>query len=315
MPTARRHGYRASPFLDAGRGGHRKRQAGSSVPEAPGPHDVPVTSTDTTAAPARTVHVQRAMGTAVSFDLRRTGDHAAGIAAAVAWFTEVDERFSTYRPDSEVSRFGRGEVHADAMSTDLREVVAACDAIAAITGGVFDAHRDGCFDPSAYVKGWSVERAGRLLHADGCGDWTISAGGDVLVASSDPSRSPWRIGVQHPFDRDATAMVLEAHDLAVATSGRYERGDHIVDPRTGLPATAAASSTVCGADLGLADAFATAAFVLGEEGPAWIAAIPGYECWTVLADGRVLATDGFPRMVAGVPVRTSGTTDPLGPAR
>lgn len=298
-----------------GRGGHRNRQAGSSDPEAPGPHDVPVNSTDTPASAARTVHVQHVMGTVVSFDLRRTGDHAAGIAAAVAWFTEVDERFSTYRPDSEVSRFGRGEVQPDAMSADLRDVVAACDALAAVTDGAFDAHRDGRFDPSAYVKGWSVQRAGRLLRASGCEDWTVNAGGDVLVASSDRSRSPWRIGVQHPFERGATALVLEAHDLAVATSGRYERGDHIVDPRTALPATAAASTTVCGADLGLADAFATAAFVLGEEGPAWIAAIPGYECWTVLDDGRVLATDGFPRTVAGVPVRTSGTTDPLGPAR
>ena len=298
-----------------GRNGHRKRQAGSSGPEAPGPHDVPVTSTDTAAPPARTVHVQRVMGTAVSFDLRRTGDHAAGIAAAVAWFTAVDDRFSTYRPASEVSRFSRGEVHPDATSADLREVLGACDALAALTGGAFDAHRDGRVDPSAYVKGWSVERAGRLLRAAGCEDWTINAGGDVLVASSDRSRSPWRIGVQHPFDRGATALVLEAHDLAVATSGRYERGDHIVDPRSGRPATAAASTTVCGADLGVADALATAAFVLGADGPALVASIPGYECWTVMDDGRVLATDGFPRTVAGVPVRTSGTTDPLGPAR
>jgi thiamine biosynthesis lipoprotein len=137
----------------------------------------------------------------------------------------------------------------------------------------------------------------------------------VLVASSDRSRSPWRVGVQHPFDREALAMVLEAHELAVATSGRYERGDHIVDPRTGRPAAGAASTTVCGGDLGLADAFATAAFVLGEEGPAWIAEIPGYECWAVLDDGRVLATDGFPRIVAGVPVRTSGSTDPLDTGR
>ncbi|GAA4737647.1 FAD:protein FMN transferase [Amnibacterium soli] len=274
-----------------------------------------MTSISDTATAPRTVHVQRVMGTVVSFDLRRTGDHAAGIAAAVAWFTEVDERFSTYRPDSEASRFGRGEVRPDAMSADLREVVAACDAIAAVSGGAFDARRAGRFDPAAYVKGWSVERAGRLLRAAGCEDWTVNAGGDVLVASSDRSRSPWRIGVQHPFDRSATALVLEAHDLAVATSGRYERGDHILDPRTERPATAAASTTVCGADLGLADAFATAAFVLGDEGPAWIAGIPGCECWTVLDDGRVLATDGFPRMVAGVPVRTSGTTDPLGPAR
>jgi thiamine biosynthesis lipoprotein len=274
-----------------------------------------VTPQSTVPPDERTVHVEHVMGTVVSFDLRRGGDHAAAIAAAVASFHEVDARFSTYRQDSEVSRFSRGEVSSDDMSADLREVVAACDALHAVSGGAFDAHRDGRFDPSAYVKGWSVERAGRLLRSYGCADWTLNAGGDVLVASSDRSRSPWRIGVQHPFDHDALAMVLEAHELAVATSGRYERGDHIVDPRTARPAIGAASTTVCGADLGLADAFATAAFVLGEEGPAWIAEIPGYECWTVLDDGRVLATEGFPRVVAGVPLRTSASTDPLATGR
>jgi FAD:protein FMN transferase len=266
-----------------------------------------------TTHPSRTVHVEHVMGTAVSFDLRGQGDHAAALAEAVAWFHEVDARFSTYRADSEVSRYGRGDLSADDLSPDLREVIAACAALEAVTGGAFAAVRGDRFDPSGYVKGWSVERAARILRAHGCADWMIDAGGDVLVTSSDAFRAPWRIGVQHPFDRGALATVLQAHDLAVATSGRYERGDHIDDPRTGLPATAAASTTVCGADLALADAFATAAFVLGEEGPAWIAEIPGYECWTVLADGRVVATDGFPRVVAGVPVRTSTPTDLLGP--
>lgn len=293
----------------------RKCQAGSSDAQSRLPHAERVNPRSTAHPDARTLHVEHVMGTVVSFDVRRDGDHARALAAAVAWFHDVDARFSTYRPDSEVSRFGRAEVAPDRMSADLREVVAACDALHAVSGGAFDAGRDGRFDPSGYVKGWSVERAGAILRSYGCADWTVDAGGDVLVASSDGSRTPWRIGVQHPFDRDALAMVLDAHDLAVATSGRAERGDHIVDPRTDRPATGAASTTVCGTGLGLADAFATAAFVLGEEGPPWIAEIPGYECWTVLDDGRVLATDGFPRVVAGVPVRTSRSTDLLATGR
>ena len=54
-------------------------------------------------------------------------------------------------------------------------------------------------------------------------------------------------------------------DAAVATSGRYERGDHVLDPRTGLPATGLASVTVVGPDLAIADAYATAAVVLGPD--------------------------------------------------
>lgn len=245
------------------------------------------------------------MGTVVSFDLRGDGDHEAALQEAIGWFHAVDERFSPYREDSEVSRFGRGEVQEADISADLAEVIAACDAVATIADGAFAATRAGRFDPSAYVKGWSVERAGRILLAHGCADWSVNAGGDVLVASSDTSRAPWRIGVRHPFDRGALAMVLQAHDLAVATSGRSERGDHLDDPRSGAAATGAASTTVCGPDLGFADAYATAAFVLGEDGPAWVAGLPGYECWTVFDDGRVLATEGFPRMVHGVPLRTT----------
>lgn len=261
---------------------------------------------------SRTVHVERVMGTVVSFDLRGEGDHEAAIGDAVAWFHEVDARFSTYRPDSELMRFRRGEWPTP--SADLREVIAACDVLAAESGGAFDANLPGGFDPSGYVKGWSVERAARLLRAHGCESWCINAGGDVLVSSGAATSAPWRVGVRHPFDADALATVLEIRSGAVATSGRYERGDHVRDPRTGRPATAVASSTVLGPDLGLADAFATAALVLGEAGPAWVAGLPGYEVWSVLDDGRVLSTAGFPTVVHGVPVALGAPSDPLGRA-
>jgi thiamine biosynthesis lipoprotein len=258
----------------------------------------------------RTVHVEHVMGTVVSFDLRGDGDHEGAVQEAVAWLHAVDRRFSTYRADSEVSLFRRNEA-TGAWSDDLLEVIAACDAVTAASGGAFSAHRAAGFDPAAYVKGWSIDRAARILRSRGCDEWSMNAGGDVLVTAPDSAPAAWRIGVQHPFDRDALGMVLHARDLAVATSGRYERGDHIDDPRTGAPATGVASVTVCGPDLGLADAFATAAFVLGEAGPAWVDGLEGYECWTVRHDGRVLATQGFPMLVHGVPVRTSPRHDVL----
>ena len=268
-----------------------------------------MTDSSTGAGP-RSVHAERVMGTVVSFDLRGPGDHDGAIGSAVAWFHDVDRRFSTYRDDSEVSRLSRGEPIGP-PSSDLREVLAACDAVTAASGGAFAATRSGRFDPSAYVKGWSVQRAARILREHGCERWSMNAGGDVLVSSGPSSADPWRIGVQHPFDPTALATVLHARDLAVATSGRYERGDHIEDPRTGAVATAAASVTVCGPDLGLADAYATAAFVLGEAGPAWVSGLAGYECWSVLHDGRVIATRGFPLLVEGVPVSTGRVDDLL----
>ncbi len=270
---------------------------------------VPMTDRSLLPDGRRTRLAEHVMGTVVSFDVRGDGDHDDAIRAAVAWFHEVDARFSTYRADSEVSRLGRGELDRAAASDDLREVLEACDTLQAASAGAFDAHAAGRLDPSAYVKGWSVDRAAAILRAHGCEHWSVNAGGDVLVSTPQSVSEPWQIGIQHPFDRTAVARVVQARDLAIATSGRYERGDHIVDPRDGSAASGAASTTVCGPDLGLADAFATAAFVLGEGGPAWVAGLAGYDCWTVLPDGRVLATEGFPRVVQGVPVSTSTARD------
>ncbi len=244
----------------------------------------------------------RVMGTVVSVELRGVGDHRSALQDVESWLREVDARFSTYRKRSEVSRLAVGALTAP-RSPELVEVAAECESLRLRSGGAFDAGFGGRFDPSAYVKGWAGDRAGVLLAAHGCVDWSINAGGDVLV-SAPPTSPAWRIGVQHPLDPAALAMVLQSRGLAVATSARYARGDHQIDPRTGAPACGAVSVTVCGPRLGLADAYATAAFVLGEDGPGWVAGIDGYECWSVFEDGRVVATSGFPRIVHGVPVST-----------
>jgi thiamine biosynthesis lipoprotein len=81
----------------------------------------------------------------------------------------------------------------------------------------------------------------------------------------------------------------------VATSGTYERGDHVIDPHTAKPPVGVLSVTVTGPQLATADAYATAAFAMGEAGPDWTARLPrGYAAMTILADERVLSTPGFP---------------------
>ena len=89
-------------------------------------------------------------------------------------------------------------------------------------------------------------------------------------------------------------MVLEVSDVGVATSGRYERGDHIIDPRTGQPATGLMSVTVVADDLALADGYATAALVLGEEGPAWLAE-RSLAAVAISDDGTAIVTDALQR--------------------
>jgi len=102
--------------------------------------------------------------------------------------------------------------------------------------------------------------------------------------------------VLHPLLRDKVAAVFEATDVAIVTSGAYERGTHIVDPHTVWLPKGVLSVTVAGPELTAADAYATAACAMGQDDPAWTARLlgRGYEALTILADGTVRTTPGFP---------------------
>ena len=220
---------------------------------------------------------------------------SAALTKAFAWLREVDASFSTYRPDSQVSRIDRGTLAPEAADPDVREVLESCEEHRRATGGFFDVHATGRLDPSGFVKGWAVERAAAILERAGARRFGVNAGGDVVVRGGDP----WRVGIRHPRLPDRLAGVVALRDGAVATSGAYERGHHVVDPHTRRAPTGALSVTVIGADLGTADAYATAAFAMGTRGPAWTASLAGCEAMTILEDDRVLTTAGFLRYCAG----------------
>jgi len=215
------------------------------------------------------------------------------------WFRAVDERFSTYREGSEISRLNRGEIAVADCHPDVRQVLARCDALREETDGFFDARYASLLevDPSGLVKGWSVDRGGELLEARGIGNYSINAGGDIRTRGAALPDAAWRTGIQDPEREDRIVAVVEAGDIALATSGAYLRGDHVVDPRTGRAPVGLLSVTIAGAELATADAYATAAFAMGASGPAWTARLPdGYSAMTILADDRVLSTPGFPAL-------------------
>ena len=149
-------------------------------------------------------------------------------------------------------------------------------------------------DPSGVVKGWSIERAAHILEAHGHTDFAINAGGDIAIRGHAAPDTPWTVGIRHPDDRDALAMVLDVvGPAAVATSATYERGAHIIDPRTGQPTTELASVTVIGPDLTLVDAYATAVFVMGLQASNGSPGHPGYDAMAITHDARVHSTPGF----------------------
>jgi FAD:protein FMN transferase len=247
------------------------------------------------------------MGTVVSFDVRDR-DVPAGMLEraldrAIDHLHDIDRRFSPYKADSEVSRIMRGELDVGDASTDVRWIMGLCDELARLTDGYFDARgfrSDGLPDPTGVVKGWAVEEAAFILIDAGAGNFLVNGGGDIVARGSpEPKTSmPWRVGIQHPLARDKLAAVMEVRDGAVATSGTYERGAHVIDPHTGLPATDLVSITVVGPSLTYADGFATAAFAMGRSGAEWLARCDGCEGFAITAGGLTLATPGLRRVVA-----------------
>jgi thiamine biosynthesis lipoprotein len=122
-------------------------------------------------------------------------------------------------------------------------------------------------DLGAVAKGLAVDAAARELAP--FEDFAIDAGGDLYLGGLNPQGEPWRVGIRHPRQDDALIDALLVSNQAVCTSGDYERktgaGHHILDPRTDASPHSVASATVVASGAMLADALATAAFVLGPR--------------------------------------------------
>ena len=249
--------------------------------------------------------VEAVMGTTVSIDIEPPLVAEAVLDEVVERLHDADARFSTYRADSEVSRLADGALLEADASADLRHVLAACDHLAVTTGGAFDARhhrRDGRLDPSGYVKGWAIEEAAWLIDSAGGRNYWINAGGDIVARGFAEDGRPWRVGIRHPDHADKVAAVLEVSDRAVATSGSYERGGHIADPRTGATPVGLRSVTVVGPRLAFTDAYATAIYVMGLDGLSWLSSRPGladYAAYAITDDDRAVWTEGMDRYLAG----------------
>ncbi len=116
-------------------------------------------------------------------------------------------------------------------------------------------------DLGAVAKGLAVDAAARELQP--LRNFAIDAGGDLFLGGCNRRGEAWCAGVRHPYSSGELIDRIQVSDRAVCTSGTYERGPHILDARNGEAALAVASATVVAPSTMLADALATAAFVLG----------------------------------------------------
>jgi FAD:protein FMN transferase len=249
-------------------------------------------------------HAERVMGTVVSFDVRpgAVDDVTArrGLRRACATLHRADAVFSTWKTDSPMSRLRRGEITAGQAPAEMVDVLERCAVARRVSGGWFDPWAlPGGVDPTGLVKGWAAQRALADLRAAGMAAAMVNAGGDVVVYGQPEPGRPWRVGIRDPDDGSGCLCVVplsKAGSLseAVATSGTYERGAHVLDPHTGRPAVAVVSATVVGADLALADALATALVAAGERGLEYVERRRRYSAMIVADDGSVLTTTDFP---------------------
>jgi FAD:protein FMN transferase len=149
-------------------------------------------------------------------------------------------------------------------------------------------------------KGYAANRARMVMKELGIENGIVNASGDLTAWGIQPDGLPWGISIADPENPQNELAVLRTNDGAIVTSGDYEKfalidGDryaHIIDPRTGWPARGLKSVTILCPDAELADALATAVFVLGEvDGLELINRLKNIECLLMTDDNRIVQSD------------------------
>ncbi len=214
------------------------------------------------------------------------------------YFEYIDQKFSTYKPASEISLINQGALALDEASYDMRAVFALAEQLRQETGGYFNIEHNARYDPSGLVKGWAVSNAAVMIRAAGYQNFYAEAGGDFQAEGVNPQGDPWLAGIRSPFNPNEIVKVLSVSNHGVATSGTYIRGLHIYDPLEPAPTVPEIlSMTVIGPDVCEADSYATAAFAMGRDGIGFIESLDGFEGYMIDSDRQATFTSGFERYV------------------
>jgi FAD:protein FMN transferase len=165
---------------------------------------------------------------------------------------------------------------------------------------VFLRRRDSKISLGGIAKGYAIDRAAKVLLDAGVEDFLAQAGGDLYVHGSRADGSPWMAGIRDPRGAEGSYFArMPVADHAFSTAGDYERSyvvdgkryHHIIDPRTGWPATASRSVTIWAKDALTADALDDAVFILGpEKGLELVESIDGVGAVIVDGDNRVFVS-------------------------
>lgn len=148
-------------------------------------------------------------------------------------------------------------------------------------------------------QGYIADKIKALMLSKGCKSGIVNVSGDIFAWGKQPDGKPWTVAIVNPMNKNKVFATFPLEDSAVETSGSYEkyvtfngkRYSHIIDPRTGYPATGVVSVSVFAKTTEIADALATGIFVLGVEvGLDLVNQLKGIECIIVDDQGSVHAS-------------------------
>lgn len=154
----------------------------------------------------------------------------------------------------------------------------------------------------AVGKGYAADKAKALLLAHGIQAGIVNASGDMATWGRQPNGDEWKVAITNPMDKNKAFALLPISEGAVVTSGNYEkfvtfggkRYTHIIDPRSGYPATGLLSVTVFAPRAELADALATSVFVMGKDtGINRIDQLPRIECIVIDEQGNIFTSENI----------------------
>ena len=240
-------------------------------------------------------HREEVMGTVVTIDLYNElsvppAEFSPFLKDALSVLHHADKTFSTWKATSPLSQLRRGEITLGEVPIEVKEVLELCAVAKELSNGWFDPWSlPGDVDPTGYVKGWAAQRALDALALSDVTGAMVNAAGDIASFGRPSPDQLFRVGIADPAQPTTLACVIELRG-AVATSGTYERGQHLINPFTRRPVTNVASASVTGPDLGLCDALATALVVGGGEVFDLIEQIPHYEALTIGDRGEQRST-------------------------
>lgn len=210
------------------------------------------------------------------------------------YLISVDERFSTYKETSEITLYNEGKITEKNLSADMKEVLRLCEETKNKTDSFFDIAHDGKTDPSGLVKGWAIHNASKILRKKGFKNFYVEIAGDIEVVGLNSEGKKWAIGIRNPFNTKENVKIVYLSGKGIATSGKYEKGEHVYNPKKPDEIIKdVASLTVIGPNIYEADRFATACFAMGKDGIYFLQNLPGFEGYMIDGNGIATLTTGF----------------------